>query len=121
MREMTILILMLRQLMGKIHFMLWHVLSFKDKVLTPALVFQVFPAGKKSLQLSDEIVSLTQAESFKKPPKRAESPSYCRPVEKIMSQIKSCTDDEVHDLTWLILRSLCREIAPLPKSTPFSK
>ena len=42
-------------------------------------------------------------------------------MEQIKSQIKSCTDDEVHDLTWVMLRSLCREIAPLPKSTLFSK
>ena len=84
--------------------------------------FPSFPRGRrKSLQLSNEIVSLTQDESFKKPPKRAEPPSYCNPVEKIKSQIKSCIDDEVHDLTWLTLRSLCRQIAPLPKSTPFSK
>ena len=48
MRELTLFILMLRQLMGKIHFMPWHVLSCKDKVLTPALVFQVFHAGKEN-------------------------------------------------------------------------
>ena len=84
--------------------------------------FPSFPRVKrKLLQLSDEIVSLTQAESFKQPPKRAELPSYCNPVEKRKSQIKSCADDEVHDLIWHMLRSLYREIAPLPKSTPFLK
>ena len=83
--------------------------------------FPSFPHEKrKLLQLSDEIVSLTQAESFKRPSKRAKPPILCS-VENIKSQIKSCTDDEVHDLTWLMLRSLCREIATLPKSTPFSK
>ena len=87
------------------------------------ITFPSFPRGKrKSLQLSDENVSLTQAEYFEKPPKRAELPSCCSPVGKtIKSHVKSCTDDEVHDLTWFMLRSLCRETAPLPKSTSFSK
>ena len=84
--------------------------------------FPSFSRGKrKSLQLPDEIVSLTQVEPFRKPPKRAEPPLYCSPMEKIKSQIKLCTDDEVHDLTWLMLRFFCREIESLPKSTPFSK
>ena len=48
--------------------------------------FPSFPRGeRKSLQLSDEIVSLTQAGPFKKPPKRVEPLSYCSPVEKIKS------------------------------------
>ena len=107
---------------GKIHFMLCMArVVFQRQSPDTRISFPSFLGGKrKSLQLSDEIVSLTQAESFKKPPKRADPPLYCSPVEKLKSQIKSCTDDEVHDLTRLVLRSLCREIAPLPKSTPFS-
>ena len=68
MGEMLILISMLRQLMGKIHFMLLHVLFFEDKVLTPALVFQVFPAGKESRFNSQmKLFDSFKAESFKKP------------------------------------------------------
>ena len=49
---------------------------FKDKSPDLCISFPSFPCRKrKSLQLSDEIVSLTRAESFKKPPKRAEPPS----------------------------------------------
>ena len=65
---------------------IWHVLFFKDKVLTPALLFQVFLAGKESrLNSQMKLFHQHRAEYFEKPPKRAEPPSYCSPVEKIKS------------------------------------